>query len=168
MRSRGQSLIETLVGIIFMIPIVLFLFDIAILVIANTAADNLAKQAARAASSAVGPAQGQQDPIGTASAAETAASTVVAGFQSSGFIPRAAFAYIYYDTNNFPGSPTVNHTVDTTLGTPPATAQADPGNGCVAIVVATKVQLPVPFPGLDTGRVFWARAVEPIVSLPAQ
>ncbi|MBI2812117.1 MAG: hypothetical protein HYX67_14975, partial [Candidatus Melainabacteria bacterium] len=90
---KGQSIVETVVGIIFMIPIVLFLFDVGVLVLANTANDNLAKQAARAAASAVDPGTNQ----GTLVAAESAAQNIVNKFQTSGFIDKVQFSYFYYN-----------------------------------------------------------------------
>jgi Flp pilus assembly protein TadG len=151
---KGQSIVETVVGIIFMIPIVLFLFDVGVLVLANTANDNLAKQAARAAASAVDPGTNQ----GTLVAAESAAQNIVNKFQTSGFIDKVQFSYFYYNgTGKAEGGG---------VGTPPAVAQADPGAGNVAVVIGMEARAPVPFPGFDTARVFWARAVEPVVSLP--
>ncbi|MBX9573990.1 MAG: hypothetical protein K2X77_34155 [Candidatus Obscuribacterales bacterium] len=48
-RSRGQSLVEVLVGSMVLIPIALFGIDLCVIVLANTANDSLAKTAARAA-----------------------------------------------------------------------------------------------------------------------
>ncbi len=158
-----------------MIPIVLFLFDIAVLVLGNTANDNLAKQAARAAASAVN-SSGQGDPT----SAQNAAGTIVGQFQTSGFINAVSFPYIYFDgvspsnpatsTNVFNGKPTftISLSVSTAALDPngvPAVAQNDPGPGNVAVVTAMQVQPPVPFPYIGTTRVFFARAVEPIVSV---
>ncbi|HEY9793053.1 MAG TPA: hypothetical protein V6D22_21805 [Candidatus Obscuribacterales bacterium] len=154
-RTCGQSIIETVVGIIFMIPIVLFLFDVAVLVLANTANDNLAKQAARAAASAVDPNNANQ---GTATVGQAAAQNTVNHFATSGFIDNVQFAYMVYN-----GSAV---TVSSALGTPPALATNDPGTGNVAVTIAMEARAPVPFPGFNTQRVFWARAVEPIVALP--
>jgi hypothetical protein len=153
-KSKGQSIVETVVGIIFMIPIVLFLFDVAVLVLANTANDNLAKQAARAAASAVDPSSNQ----GTLAAGETAATNIVSGFATSGFIDKVAFAYLVYNSAAKPENGA--------LGAAPTAAQTDPGLGNVSVVIGMEARAPVPFPGFDTTRTFWARAVEPIVSLP--
>jgi hypothetical protein len=138
-----------------MIPIVLFLFDVAILVLANTANDNLAKQAARAAASAVDPANNNQ---GSPTVAQQAAQNTVNHFATSGFIANVQFAYMFYN-----GAGT---NVSSGLGAPPALATADPGPGNVAVTIAMEARAPVPFPGFSTDRVFWARAVEPIVALP--
>jgi Flp pilus assembly protein TadG len=48
-RERGSSLVETTVGLIVLIPIVLFLIDVGAVVIAQTENDKLAKACARAA-----------------------------------------------------------------------------------------------------------------------
>lgn len=138
-----------------MIPIVLFLFDVAVLVLANTANDNLAKQAARAAASAVDPGNGNQGDI---TVAETAANNIVGHFSTSGFIDNVQFAYLFYNGTAKAESGG--------LGAPPALATTDPGPGNVAVTIAMQARAPVPFPGFDTQRTFWARAVEPIVSLP--
>jgi hypothetical protein len=164
-RNQAQSIIETVVGIIFMIPIVLFLFDVGILVLANTANDNLAKQAARAAAGAT-EMDASGNPTGTAAAAETAANGIVSKFATSGYIAKVKMAYFAYVLP--PGSLTPSVIKDTGagMGSVPASAQTNPGDGNVAIVMAMEARAPVPFPGFDTTRVFWARAVEPIVSVP--
>src|SRR5262249_25544030 len=46
---NGQALIETVVGCLVLVPIGLFLLDVGALVLAQTANDNMAKHAARAA-----------------------------------------------------------------------------------------------------------------------
>ncbi len=46
---KAQSLVEVLVGSFLLIPIALFGLDLSVLVLANTANDNLVKSAARAA-----------------------------------------------------------------------------------------------------------------------
>ncbi len=48
-RSLGSGIIETAVGLILVIPVLLGLIDVAALVLAQTANDALAKQCARAA-----------------------------------------------------------------------------------------------------------------------
>ncbi len=56
--SRGSGLVETLVGCIFIIPVVLFLIDCSSVVIGQTANDALAKQCARAAAECTDAASG--------------------------------------------------------------------------------------------------------------
>lgn len=148
-----------------MVPIVLFLFDIAVLVLGNTANDNLAKQAARAAASAV-----TSSNTGSGTVAQTAAQTVINQFATSGFINAVAFSYIYYDGQS-PSDPSLgvgvyqNAPSASGWSAAPAIAQQDPGPGNVAIVTAMNVQPPVPFPIIGGQRIFFARAVEPIVSI---
>ena len=48
-RKSGSGIIETAAGLIFLIPVLFILIDVAALVIAQTANDQLAKQCARAA-----------------------------------------------------------------------------------------------------------------------
>jgi Flp pilus assembly protein TadG len=48
-RKKGSSLVETTVGLIVLIPVVLSLVDVAAMVIATTENDKLAKACARAA-----------------------------------------------------------------------------------------------------------------------
>jgi hypothetical protein len=70
-RIRGSSIVETAAGLILLIPVVLFLLDVAAAVICQTANDALAKSCARAAA-------GQ--PIGQGDAE---AQTVCGRFKSS-------------------------------------------------------------------------------------
>lgn len=163
-RRRGtnaQSIIETVVGIIFLIPIVLFLFDIGVLILANTANDNLAKQAARAAAGATpGPNVDPADPGNLPqfeNAARTAADRVVNNFKTgrtSGYLTNIALAKIYYNGK-------VIHSAIA-----PSGGDVDPGLGNVAVFTQIIAVAPVPFPGFDTKRTFFAKAVEPIVALP--
>lgn len=142
-----------------MVPIVLFLFDVAVLVLANTANDNLAKQAARAAASAVNTGISKGDYT----SAKNAAQAVVNKFTTSGYINQVSLAYIYY---NAPAPTGLTQNSISPIGGLPAGANLDPGVGNVAVVVMMNARAPVPFPGFDTSRVYTARAVEPIVSLP--
>ena len=160
----GQSIIETVVGIIFMIPIVLFLFDVAVLVLGNTANDNLAKQSARAAASAVN--SSATPPKGDIGVASTAARNIVTNFATSGFIDKVECAFIWY---NDPNANTSQDLDTGPLGQAPSQARStDPGAGNLAVVTGMEVRAPVPFPFFDTHRTFWARAVEPIVAIPPQ
>lgn len=134
-RRRGQSIIETVVGIIFLIPIVLFLLDVAVLVLSNQANDNLAKNAARAAASAT-PGPGQP---GTSAVARTAADNVVSRFGAGGTNPLITGARV----SDF---------------------VFDSGAGQVSVTVDMDVRVPVPFPYFST-TTFKAKAVEPIVSI---
>lgn len=51
-RRRGQQLIEVTCGLLFLIPIFLFLFDIAFMFFATSISDSVARDAARAAAAA--------------------------------------------------------------------------------------------------------------------
>jgi hypothetical protein len=166
-RLTGQSILETVVGIIFLIPIVLFLLDIAVLVLANTANDTMAKNAARAAASATDSSSGQ--PIGTAASALTAAQRVVENQSVSPIIPGAKLEKIIYVDNagahSLAGQPNSRNTQNPDAATDPV-VNLPPGTGQVAAVTTMLVRAPVPFPGFFTTKTFVARAVEPIVSLP--
>lgn len=162
-RSSAQSLIETVVGIIFMIPIVLFLFDIGVMVLANTANDNLAKQAARAAAGATPPGNPPPQPIPAnipqyQTAAKQAADQVVANYANaskSAYMQNVTMAKMWYNGNAVAG-----------VNAPPGNIDLNPGPGNVAVFTHMECSPPVPFPGFNTNREFFARAVEPIVSLP--
>lgn len=161
-QRSGQSIIETVVGIIFLVPIVLFLFDIAVLVLCNTANDNLAKSSCRAAASATnGGATG-----GDAKSAFAAAKTVADNFQKSAIINPSGGSFLTGFTYNatgttddgggpgFPGP--IKNSAD--VPTPPAQGQV----ACITTMVVT---LPVPFPVLPSTYEFYAKDVEPIVSI---
>ncbi len=151
-RTSGQSIIETVVGIIFMIPIVLFLLDIAVLVMANTANDNLAKSAARAAASA----KDTSTNAGTSKAAFSAANTAANSFAESAIITKTSGDFLTgfcwnavggLDNQGWPGDA--------------------PAMGNVGVVTSMTVKLPVPFPFLPSTVDFQAKAVEPVVSVVA-
>ena len=157
-RRRAQSIIETVVGIIFLVPIVLFLVDVGILVLGNTANDNLAKQAARAAAGAV-----DATKTGTPAVALVAAQAVVTKYAQnvgpSSFITTCNLDYLNYNNASVG--------VGSSSGQPlPGAAITSPGPGNVSVVTTVTVQCPVPFPGFNATRVFQAKAVEPIVALP--
>ncbi len=145
----AQSIIETVVGIIFLIPIVLFLFDVAVLILANTANDNLCKNAARAAASAT-----DVSGYGNSGAAGTAATNIVNKFAVSGLIPVRTLNLVDW-----------NGTVAISAGSLPGSIGPTSAAGQVYVVTSMDVQPPVPFPGVDR-RTFYAKAVEPIVSIP--
>lgn len=150
-RGKGQSIIETAVGIIFMIPIVLFLFDVAVLVMGNTANDNLAKSACRAAASATANVGGV--PTGTKDAALTAAEKVVSCFASSNILQCKGLTNMCFDAVDAKGSW-------------PSGAQDPPrpAAGQVGCITTMTVKAPVPFPCFEKFD-FRAVDVEPIVSI---
>lgn len=165
-RRGGQSIVETVVGIIFLIPVVLILFDVGVLVLANTANDTLAKNAARAAASAT-----NASGTGTADAARTAALAVVGRFGPSPILTGARMERIAWvpQSGTVAGDTSAGGERGTfEAGTVPAGIDTNPGAGQVAVVTGMVVQVPVPIPfasGLCK-QTFYARAVEPIVSLP--
>lgn len=56
--KRGSSIVETAVGLLLLIPVALFLVDLVSIVLVQTANDQLAKQAARAAAETPDPGDG--------------------------------------------------------------------------------------------------------------
>lgn len=152
----GQSIVETVVGIIFLIPIVLFLLDIAVLVMANTANDNLAKTVARAAASAKDTGSG----VGTAPAGYNAASTAAGTFASSDIIKPSGGSFLAAYCWNGMGSGDCQ-------GTSWPNGIPQPNTGNVGVVTKMSVKVPVPFPFLPDTIDFQAKAVEPVVSIPA-
>ncbi len=155
--TKAQSLIETVAGIIFMVPIALFLFDIAVLVMANTANDNLAKTVARAAASAKDVGTNE----GTPAAGFTAATQTANTFAESGLIAKPS-------TGSFLAGYSWNGTgtADSQGSSWPASLPP-PNVGDVGVVTSMQVKLPVPFPFLPSTIDFQAKAVEPIVSIAA-
>jgi Tfp pilus assembly protein PilV len=75
-KRNGDALVEVLLGAMILVPIALGIIDISFLAIANTANDNLARNAARAAAN-------QQQPA----TADDAATKVVDAFPISSIIP---------------------------------------------------------------------------------
>jgi Flp pilus assembly protein TadG len=73
--NKGTSIIEVLVGAMFLIPIALFSVDLAAIVLSNSVNDHLAKDAARAAANQQSQAFAQQ-----------AAQKTVSGVAKSGII----------------------------------------------------------------------------------
>jgi len=87
-RKRGTSIVETAAGLFIIIPIVLFLFDVAAAVLAQTANDSMCKSAARAAA--------ETDSQGRAQAA---AQTAVDRFPAAGYIiSKRLFRTVDYNT----------------------------------------------------------------------
>lgn len=156
-KTRAQSLIETVVGIIFMVPIALFLFDIAVLVMANTANDNLAKTVARAAASAKDTGTNE----GTSAAGYNAATQTANSFAESGLIAKPS-------TGSFLAGYSWNGTgTADSQGSSWPSSIPKPSVGDVGVVTSMQVKLPVPFPFLPNTIDFQAKAVEPIVSIAA-
>lgn len=151
----GQSIIETVVGIIFLIPIVLFLLDIAVLVMANTANDNLAKSVCRAAASA----KDTGSNLGTPDAGYNAAVAAASTFATSDIIKPGGGSFVTGYCWNGLGN-------NNTQGAWPNSIPK-PEVGNVGVVTTMTVKVPVPLPLLPNQIDFVAKAVEPVVSIPA-
>ncbi len=154
--KSGQTIVETVVGILFMIPIVLFLLDIGVLVLANTSNDNLAKSVARAAASAIDTSSSQ----GSAPAGYTAALNAADRFNESAIISKTGSSFVTGYCWNGLGT-------EDKQGTSWPNAVPAPNIGDVGVVTAMTVHLPVPFPFLPNSVDFQAKAVEPVVSIAA-
>lgn len=165
----GQSILETVVGIIVLIPIVLFLFDIASLVLANIANDNLAKSCARAAASAVG-----SEGFGTSELALKAARNTAEMHAESSLIGKTGASFVtgfYWNSNASPPVVTGSTLISVGAGSMETPMWPDgvekPVAGDLGVITTMRVKLPVPFPLVPDSFEFRAKAVEPIVSLPA-
>jgi Flp pilus assembly protein TadG len=156
-RTRAQSLIETVVGCIFLIPIVLFLFDVFAIIMANQTHDTLLKDAARAGASGSTLAEARNNVtrvVNTFSARE---------FASGGGIVRGVSVRGTWTDRNGAGS-----------GFGPISGGAGPGvvaaanSGPATITLRSQmvIRLPVPIPGFATNYNFQASAIEPVVGLP--
>lgn len=178
-RSRGQSIVETAVGLMFLVPIVLFLLDMAVIHLAKMANNNLAKTCARAAASATD--NTVTPPIGDVSAANTAAISAAASFAPSAIINPSGgpgtsfltgFGYLPplpTGTNvqtatspMFPGTLPAGSAAPAALTNAPLNGQSTGQVGCVTTMVVT---LPVPFPLVPSTMTFVSVDVEPIVSV---
>lgn len=140
-----------------MIPIVLFLLDIAVLVMVNTANDNLAKSVARAAASAKDTSSGE----GSSATGYSAAIAAASQYAESPIISKPAGGSFLtaYSWNGL-------GTEDKQGTAWPASVPA-PNIGDVGVVTSMTVHLPVPFPFLPNTIDFQAKAVEPVVSIAA-
>ena len=138
-------MVEMLVGVMVLIPVVLFLIDIGVLVLANIINGDLAKNVARAAANA---------PDGTT--AQKAAENVVGRAAKSGVITQAQLGYLYWRSTT--------PTADTKTGTAPD-GIAEPLPGQVQAVTTVTVKAPVPFPFLPAQHQFSANATQPIVGI---
>lgn len=142
-------MVEMIVGLIVMVPVLLFLIDIGLLVFANIANGDLAKSAARSAASS-------SDPSGTTQAVSYA-NNAISTFNSSstGIVSNARLTFLDW---NPPGG------TDSTFGSQPSgVPTASPGQ----VVVATSVTYkpPVPFPFIPASQDFTAYSAQPIVGL---
>ena len=79
LRNRGQSLVELVVGIAVLIPIMLVIFDLAVIVIAVQMNDSTCREAARVAASG-SPSDVQQRALAIVSRANVRASAMMSNF----------------------------------------------------------------------------------------
>jgi Flp pilus assembly protein TadG len=142
-RRSGSSIIETAAGLLVLVPVVLFLFDLVSLIMVQTANDSLAKHAARAAAEIPDP-----DPTNAGAyaavrqQAQNAAQNIVNAFPSSRLATNPTLLICDYQDNRTTGVSQVY--VRTRLS-------------CV---------LPIPIPFVGTAGIdFDAEATEPIVAV---
>ncbi len=156
-RRRAQSIVETVVGITFLVPIALFLFDVATLVTVEISNDNLAKSMARAAGSAVDTGLG----TGTAAAGFNAANNTARSFGTSSIIkhPNGGSFLTGYSWNAYGSANSAGSTWPSELPTPTL--------GSVGVVTTMKVNLPIPFPFLPKSIELKSKCIDSIVSVAA-
>jgi hypothetical protein len=144
-RAKGSSLVETAAGIIFIIPVLFCLIDVAALVVVQTANDSLAKTCARAAA---------DFPKGTGQALAAATNRFTL-YQNSGVLRKVSLGF--YDdpaSNPVPGS----------LSPPIPQPNGVSGQETVVCVTTVNCVLPIPVPfGGPAQTQFVAYAVEPVV-----
>jgi hypothetical protein len=89
LRRKAQSIVEVIAAVLIIIPIALFLLDVGALVLAQTANDTLAKNAARAAA---------EQPDETK--AKAAVKEVVDKFPLSPIVPEKPVVELQYNLGN--------------------------------------------------------------------
>lgn len=142
-KKKGQSSVEMVAGLIFMVPIVLFLLDIGCMIVANYINDDLCNRAARAAANQVNATDATDSALRVMNKLDTSQSGILQNLESMNSAGTAAVAKgtVDYDSTN-PG-----HVIATTRIT---------------------VKLPVPFPVLPQTASFVARSCVPIVAQKAR
>ena len=140
-RKKGQATVEMVIGCIALVPILLFLIDIGVLVLANYINDDICHRAARAAANQV-----------NAQDAQTSASLVLSKFSKSTILPDLECLGASSDTPSSAGNVDYD--------------QKAPGQ----VVAATRitVKIPVPFPLMPETATFISRSVVPIVAQKAR
>ena len=146
--QSAQSIVELMAGLLVMVPILLFLVDMGVLVIANILNGDLSKTTARAAAMA-----------SDGATAKTSATTAVSNFNTSGIIKQCTLTYLdWRDPNAGADTPQVS------VGALPNNyPNAQPGQ--VMAVTQVTVAMPIPFPFLPATSVFQAYSIQPIVAL---
>ena len=138
-------MVEMLVGVMVLIPVVLFLIDVGVLVLAGIMNDDLAKNVARSAANSL-----------DGTSAQKAADSVVARAAKSGVITHAELIYLYWRSTTPTG--------DAKTGTAPD-GMDEPLPGQVLAVTMVTVRPPVPFPFLPAQQQLRAQATQPIVGI---
>lgn len=155
-RSSGQTLAETIGGLVVLIPIVLLLVDVGTIMAANLTNVDLCKRACRTASSVLdnnGKADGKT--------AFDAANAIKEKFATSSTIRKPEIAYFDWEPNpNTPPPPGPFK-----FGTKPSEAP-DPMPGEVTVITTMEIAPPIPFPGMPPTFQAKAQSIQPIVGLP--
>jgi Flp pilus assembly protein TadG len=149
---KGSAMLETLAGLMVLVPIVLLLVDVVALVVAQSINDDLAKQAARYAAQQTLITQNDGITPNT-SAMQTAAQTLATQYLSSTCWASATSGLVYPGNN---GDPFLQNFACNFNSNPPT------------VQVTTQIQcnLPVQLPFIGTlSTSFQAQATEPIVGL---
>ena len=142
-RSRGSSIIETVVGLTVVIPILLVVVDCAAVVIAQTSNDALCKHAARAAAECATFADNPGPPV--AIGGQTAAQQVIQQYNA--------------------GNPSLTTNAQCTVTPLPNATQWQ--NVRVNTTLTAVLPVPVPFTN-TTNFTFQAQSQEPVVASYAQ
>ncbi len=138
-RQRGQEIAELVGGILVLVPIVLYLFDFAVVLMCSQLADQVAKAAARAAANQ--PTVGQADSAAQATADK---------YKKQAFITSLSLI-----------APTTNVPSGAQMGASCAYNK----NDRVVVQLNMTVKLPVPLPFVNQNANFQAQAIEPIVTI---
>jgi len=136
-QSRGQSIIEVLVGGVILVPIVLAIIDLAVVVLGGEICNDLAKQAARAAANA-----------GTQVDAQTAVDNVKSHFTVSGTYSNVTLNLSSY-TAAYDGTATVQSSLTITLPVPVPFLNVGPTMGVKSQATEAIVGIAPPTPGAN-------------------
>lgn len=140
-KGRGQSTVELCAGLIILIPLVLVLFDLAVIVIGVQVNDQTCRQAARSASSG-DPATAQQRAQAIISRANQQGSSMLSNFTLSGFIFNPGTILTDTDAlrapNGYGGTVSGTVTVRTTVEIRPFIVPAVYSGGAPLVFVASQ------------------------------
>ena len=141
--QRGQQLAEMLAGVILLVPIMLFLLDLSIVLLATQQVDRAAKAGARAAANQTGPKAASAAAI--AAVNNTLGSKAGAGF----FLARPDPVVVYNPLN--------------AVSCIKAACNANTTAGTVTVTISAPVRLPVPIPIFQ--QTFTAADTESVVAI---